>query len=68
MAHHRMPVVLAPEDFQTWISPESSKDEILQLLQPAAGGTFTYHFVSNYVNSPRNEGHQCIQADEASSA
>lgn len=61
-AHHRMPVVLPPRSFQTWISPGSPKENILQLLQPAASGTFTYHPVSNYVNSPRNEGQQCIQA------
>ena len=58
--HHRMPVVVPLEQSMAWISSRTPKEEILQLLQPSANGTFTYHFVSNYVNSPRNEGHECI--------
>jgi len=67
-AHHRMPVVLPRDSLQAWISPQTPQEEILQLLRPSPGGTFAYHFVSNYVNSPRNEGMQCIQADQAPTA
>lgn len=57
--HHRMPVVIAPEACAQWLSVESTPDQVSCLLQPAASGTFAHHFVSKYVNSPRNEGPQC---------
>ena len=60
--HHRMPVVLDPRQCQQWLSAESEPEAIFPLLQPAPNGTFTYSFVSTFVNSPRHEGPQCIQA------
>lgn len=59
-AHHRMPVLIAPENCACWVAPQTPTEETLQLLRPAASGTFAYNTVSNYVNSPRNEGPQCI--------
>jgi putative SOS response-associated peptidase YedK len=32
--HHRMPALLGPDSWDAWLSPESSKEELLKLLRP----------------------------------
>jgi putative SOS response-associated peptidase YedK len=55
--HDRMPVVLAPETFDTWLDCKgvSAKDAAL-LLQPAPDKWLEAITVSKAVNNPRNEG------------
>ncbi|MGR8947782.1 MAG: SOS response-associated peptidase [Gammaproteobacteria bacterium] len=60
--HHRMPVTLMPGDCARWLAADATPDVLLPLLQPAPNGTFSHSFVSTFVNSPRHEGPQCIQA------
>ena len=60
--HHRMPVCLSSAEGRDWMIQNASVDEISTLLRPAPSDTFTTVSVSNYVNSPRNEGRQCIEA------
>lgn len=60
--HHRMPVTLAPEHTGVWLSGASSREDTTALLQPAPNDTFSALPVSNYVNSPKNEGPKCVQA------
>ncbi|MGL5448349.1 MAG: SOS response-associated peptidase [Rhabdaerophilum sp.] len=33
--HDRMPVILDPEDFDAWLSPETAQDHVLRLMRPA---------------------------------
>lgn len=57
--HHRMPVILAPDQALAWIQP-TERNVIDQLMQPASNETLTINEVGDYVNSARNEGPECI--------
>jgi putative SOS response-associated peptidase YedK len=61
--HDRMPVILPTESYQTWLSPEEVKPEQLQpLMIPYPAGEMQAYAVSTFVNSPKNNSPQCIQA------
>jgi putative SOS response-associated peptidase YedK len=57
--HPRMPVILPPGDLDEWLDSASSVDDLLALLRPNGDGIRT-HPVSSFVNSPRNDGPECI--------
>lgn len=57
--HHRMPVILKPEQALAWIQP-STPDEINALMQPASNDALVMSEVGDFVNSARNEGAECI--------
>jgi len=60
--HNRMPVILHPADYQSWLDPQEIKPEALQeLLKPFPADQMTSYPVSTYVNSPQNNSPQCIQ-------
>jgi putative SOS response-associated peptidase YedK len=65
--HSRMPVILSPRDYSLWLDREVNEPERLQaLLYPYPSGRMQAYAVSRYVNSPRNEGPDCIvPVDEA---
>ncbi len=52
--HHRMPVILKPEDEKTWLG-STKADEILALLKPYSSEEMDMSPVSKLVNSPRND-------------
>ena len=55
--HERMPVILDPADYASWLDlANANTDALLQLLQPAAPDHWTLHPVSRRVNSPKNDG------------
>jgi putative SOS response-associated peptidase YedK len=55
--HDRMPVILPPGAWATWLSPEEHDLETLgRLLVPAPDELITFHPVSTEVNSVRNKG------------
>ncbi|MFK7803169.1 MAG: SOS response-associated peptidase [Anaerolineae bacterium] len=58
--HDRMPVILNPADYDTWMHSDTPMQEVYKLLKQYPPGDMTYHPVSTYVNSARNEGPQCI--------
>jgi len=61
--HDRMPVILAREDFDTWLhTPEKEAGDLKKLLRPAPDGLLAAHPVSTRVNSPRNEGAELVEA------
>jgi len=61
--HNRMPVILQPADYEIWLDPMERKPEDLQgLLKPYPDAEMTSYPVSTYVNSPKNNSPQCIQA------
>lgn len=59
--HHRMPVILTPETALAWIQP-SDKHSIDELMVPASNDALQISEVSDYVNSARNEGPECVAA------
>lgn len=55
--HDRMPIILAPSDWESWLSPENTDTEMLgRLLVPAPDRLITMHPVSTDVNNVRNKG------------
>ncbi len=57
--HHRMPIILSPDKALEWIKAVD-QDSIDALMQPASNDALIIDEVSDYVNSARNEGPECI--------
>ena len=56
--HDRMPVILRPSDFDTWLSSEAEPDELHELLAPYPSEYMQGYAVGLDVNSPAvNEPH-----------
>jgi putative SOS response-associated peptidase YedK len=61
--HGRMPVILAPESYDLWLTAGDVQSADLQpLLKPYPADPMQAYPVSTYVNSPKNNSPQCIQA------
>ncbi|MBD2252868.1 SOS response-associated peptidase [Nostoc parmelioides] len=59
--HDRMPVILAPQDYDLWLDPQEQKPQALQhLLSPYPASQMTAHPVSTLVNSPKHNNPECI--------
>ncbi|MES9860178.1 MAG: SOS response-associated peptidase [Candidatus Thiodiazotropha sp. LLP2] len=53
--HDRMPIILAPEDFNCWLDPEIKTKEILSpLLKAWPDGAIEHYPVSQELNNPKN--------------
>jgi putative SOS response-associated peptidase YedK len=60
--HDRMPVVLATEDWDTWLDTMPSADEaLLPLLKPFAPDLMQIWAVSNAVGRVTNQGEELIR-------
>ena len=57
--HHRQPVIIKPQDMDTWLNDDSSK-HLDQCMQPLPSGDFSIRKISDYVNNARNDGPQCL--------
>lgn len=54
--HHRMPVIIKPEDYETWLSPgDMLTEEIKPMLRPYAPDEMIEYPVSTLVNSAQND-------------
>ena len=61
--HNRMPVILPPESYAGWLKPEEGRPEDFQsFLMPYPAAVMQSYPVSTFVNSPKNNSPQCIQA------
>lgn len=58
--HHRMPVILEPDDWEAWLDPSASVDHVRPMLSPAPDGVLTAYPVSARVNDVRNDGPDLI--------
>lgn len=59
--HNRMPVILAPEDYELWLDPGAQHPgEVQPLLRPFPAEEMSFYQVSTHVNNPRNEDPECI--------
>jgi putative SOS response-associated peptidase YedK len=55
--HNRMPVVVDPRQFDTWLD---SNADVTDLLRPSPAKDWTTIAVSTLVNSPKNNVPTCI--------
>ncbi len=61
--HDRMPVILDPADWDTWLDPESPDTVALQsLLKPYPPEAMTVWPVSTKVNNPRYDAPDCLES------
>lgn len=58
--HDRMPVILPPETWATWLNPETPPTTLQQLLVPARPGTLQLTCVSPLVNRPTPDSPECL--------
>ena len=60
--HDRMPVILAPCDWDTWLEPEAKDTQAMQnMLKPYPADDMVAFPVSTKVNSPRNDSVECME-------
>ena len=64
--HHRMPVILPAEVYETWLAPDEQSSEVLQpLLVPYADEEMEAYPVSRFVNRSANNSPECIAPVDA---
>lgn len=60
--HSRMPVILAPKDYDLWLDPGVQKAELLRpLLRPYPSEGMLAYPISTWVNKPKNDSPRCIE-------
>lgn len=62
--HPRMPVLIPPDGRDTWMSRDTDPGEARELLHPPPEDILAAREVSTYVNSPENEGRECVEKVE----
>jgi putative SOS response-associated peptidase YedK len=58
--HDRMPVILEKMNIVAWLDPGKEQADLLAMLAPYPESLIEIYPVSNKVNSPRNNGPECI--------
>jgi len=58
--HDRMPVMLDPGDWDTWLAEGTPAEQLRSLLRPAAAEPLDAYAVSPAVNNVRNEGPELL--------
>jgi len=60
--HNRMPVILAPDDYDRWLDPAVEQPEMVgPLLRPFGSDPMEAYPVSTHVNSPTRDDPKCIE-------
>jgi len=59
--HDRMPVILAPEDVDTWLDPDVPPEAAAQLCKPYPAEEMEAYEVSPIVNSAKVDSKECIE-------
>lgn len=59
--HDRMPVILPPDDWDTWLSESGSPEQRAALLRPLPDGSLESWPVSTIVNRPTTDTEECIR-------
>lgn len=60
--HDRMPVIIAPKDFDRWLDPrQTDGGSVADLMRPFPAEKMTRHAVSPRVNSARHDGPDLIE-------
>jgi len=64
--HDRLPVVLPPEAREQWLDPAADQKSLQELLRPYAhDDPLEAYRVSRIVNSPANDGPECIEPERS---
>lgn len=63
--HNRMPVLLPPSQWDTWLADTDDPAALAPLLVPAPEGLLTMHPVTTAVNNVRNDGAHLLDVEEA---
>lgn len=58
--HDRMPVIISPDQYDTWLQDNAAPDSLQQLLRPYPADEMQMHRVGPGVNSPKNDAPECI--------
>jgi putative SOS response-associated peptidase YedK len=59
--HERMPVILNPAQYSTWLNPAHyNRAQLESMLVPYAGSLETCR-ISRFVNSPAHDGPECVE-------
>jgi putative SOS response-associated peptidase YedK len=59
-----MPVMLMSEDYDRWLRPGSSVEELKLLLRPYNADLMEAYAVSRVVNNVKNDTEECIEPVE----
>ncbi|MCA9247734.1 MAG: SOS response-associated peptidase [Planctomycetales bacterium] len=60
--HDRMPVILPPEAYATWLDPQfEAYDALQELFRPFPADAMAAEPIGSYVNSVQHEGPQCLE-------
>lgn len=59
--HDRMPLMVEPERWSSWLDPTTPADGLLDLLTPAAPGRLEAYAVAPLVNNVRNNGAELVE-------
>jgi putative SOS response-associated peptidase YedK len=59
--HHRVPVTIAPDDFERWLDCRSDEaDSVMPLMRGPEVDEFAWHEISSRVNHPANDDAQLM--------
>ncbi len=62
--HERMPVLLSPEDYGTWLDNRfCAQSDLLDLLRPSSSEELTLREVSRMVNKVTNDNPACVEPE-----
>lgn len=59
--HNRMPVILREADYERWLDPGTPLEVAKSLLVPYPADDLEAYPISKFVNSPKNEGPECVE-------
>jgi putative SOS response-associated peptidase YedK len=59
MLHDRMPVIVDPPDWNTWLDTSCAMADVKALLRPYPADKMQVMEVNEYVNTAGNEGPEC---------
>ena len=60
--HDRMPVIVPHDSYAEWLDPETPEKRLAELLRPYPAETMKMIEVGPAVNSPKNDGPECLEA------
>lgn len=60
--HEQMPVLIPREKYAEWLDPGTTEDRLHALLQPMPADQMHVLEVGPAVNSPKNDGPECLEA------
>ena len=65
--HHRMPVILPPGSYTSWLDPDAGTDTLQSLLQPLEWPGMVWHPVSREVNRAGNDYPSLVELVDSTS-